>query len=958
MSSTITNGQSATITPELFCELSQLHTEKARLAFLRKHKLLTREAVLELNSTASKELRINTGNALSLAEAAVLAARAIGDGKLLAQSYRIQANVHAGREEYQAAVDLYGAALHGCEELQDADGAARTLVAAIQPHIILGEYARAFELADAARKILLSLGDHRRLARLENNIGNIYHRQDRLDVALEHYERAYQQLLPYADTEELTISLNNMSMCLIGMNNFSQAMATYEGAKKLLEARDMPLLRSVVEYNIAYLHYLRGNYHRAIEMLKATRAAGEKLQQHYLVALCYLDLSDIYVELNQSSEAIDAGERGFALFRKLDIAYEAGKALANQAIALGQAGKTRRALDLFAESKVLFEKENNQAWPRLIDLYQAVILFEASRFAEARGIAFTAAEFFDASILRTKAALCHLLLAQIAIETGDTREAELECSRATDLINVLGMPNLSFQAYFLRGRIQQAKGELRSAYAEYQLARNELESLRSNVSRDELKISFMKNKSELYERLVSLCLSPELSGYSSEEAFRYIELAKSRSLMELIQFRSDDDTQEDLGPNDGAKTVRNLREELNWYEHRIQAEELRQEKNASGRIEKLREERATREKALLSALAEASGSQADAQEARGDVMLPLEKIQRLLSDDASIVEYYFAEDRILAVVVGKKSLEITHVADAPRVHESLRLLRFQLARAQFASESLHSITGNIYDSTVAHLRELYKALIAPVRSQLTGRHLVLVPHGALHFLPFQALHDGERFLLDSYTTSYAPSAAVYALCRTKKTTTDNGSLIFGVDDAAAPLIAEEARAVHESLPGSELFLGEAANHDLLLRKSRSSRLVHIATHGKFRPDNPMFSGIRLGDGWLHVYELYQMKLSAELLTLSGCATGLNVIGSGDELLGLIRAALSAGARSLLLTLWDVNDRSTSKFMSSFYRGLPTANSKAEALAEAAKEIRHEFPHPYYWAPFILVGNDH
>ena len=117
----------------------------------------------------------------------------------------------------------------------------------------------------------------------------------------------------------------------------------------------------------------------------------------------------------------------------------------------------------------------------------------------------------------------------------------------------------------------------------------------------------------------------------------------------------------------------------------------------------------------------------------------------------------------------------------------------------------------------------------------------------------------------------------------------------------------------------------------------------------------MFSGIRLGDGYLHLYELFQMQLPAELLTLSGCATGLNVVAAGDELVGLIRGALYAGARSLLLTLWDVHDKSTARFMTSFYRCLYRSQSTPEALTEASRELREDYPHPYYWAPFLIVG---
>src|SRR5262249_13231530 len=233
--------------------------------------------------------------------------------------------------------------------------------------------------AERAQKAFRALGDQRRLARLENNIGNIYHRQDRFAEALIHYERAYQELLPFGDSEELTISLNNMSMCLITMNHFPPALATYRKAKQLLEAHDLPLIRLIADYNIAYLYYMRGDYGRAIEMLKSARLAAEKIGYTYLVALCYLDLSDIYVELNLSAEAQDVAEEGYLLFEKLEIGYEAAKTLANQAIASGQVGKTRRAADLFGQAKPRFVKEKNEVWPWLIDLYQAIVLFEEGR---------------------------------------------------------------------------------------------------------------------------------------------------------------------------------------------------------------------------------------------------------------------------------------------------------------------------------------------------------------------------------------------------------------------------------------------------------------------------------------------------------------------------------------------------------------------------------------------------
>jgi CHAT domain-containing protein len=117
----------------------------------------------------------------------------------------------------------------------------------------------------------------------------------------------------------------------------------------------------------------------------------------------------------------------------------------------------------------------------------------------------------------------------------------------------------------------------------------------------------------------------------------------------------------------------------------------------------------------------------------------------------------------------------------------------------------------------------------------------------------------------------------------------------------------------------------------------------------------MFSSVRLADSYLNLYDLYELTLPVELLTLSGCGTGLSVVAAGDELLGLTRGLLCAGAQTVLLSLWDVHDRTTADFMSSFYAHLGRGREKAAALREAMLETRERHPHPYFWAPFALVG---
>jgi len=210
-------------------------------------------------------------------------------------------------------------------------------------------------------------------------------------------------------------------------------------------------------------------------------------------------------------------------------------------------------------------------------------------------------------------------------------------------------------------------------------------------------------------------------------------------------------------------------------------------------------------------------------------------------------------------------------------------------------------------------------------------------------------------LIDRFAITYAPSASVYVLCRNRPAPAQGPGLILGVPDPRAPMIEDEVHAVAAILPEAELLVGEHATRRALEERGPRAGLLHIATHARFREDRPMFSAIRLGDGYLTLYDLHQLSLPVDLAVLSGCSTGRSVVAGGDELLGLVRGLLHAGAQTLLLTLWDVQDRSTAMFMNSFYRRWMALGDKAAALRGAMLELRETHPHPYYWAPFVLIG---
>jgi CHAT domain-containing protein len=910
------------------------------------------QVVSTLSDRVREEVRVDTARAQLLADIAINVAEKIGSNVALAKSLRAKGNALYSLDQHSAAIEMQERAASLFETAGEEQELARTLSGSIQPLLLLGRYDKALAAGERARAIFAGQANTWRLARLEINIGNIYHRQDRFAEALTCYDRAYGELLKQDDAEGLAAVLSNLSLCYISLNEFAKALETYKTARAHCQQKGMPILVAYADYNIAYLYFLRGEYGRAIQMLHDASASAKKAGDAYQLALCNLDLAEIYLELNLSAEASDLARAAHEGFEKLGFGYESAKALAFAAIAISRQGHAFESLRLFAQSKEMFIRDQNQVWPSLIDLYEALVLFNEGRMFESRRLCISARDFFNNSTMPGKAVLAELLLARIILRMNDVVSARQHCHDALQQLAGLESPVLIYQAQFLMGEVARATGDEETAYESYGRARAALETLRGNLRGEELKIAFFQNKLEVYENLVEICLSRP-RGF--EEAFAYIEQAKSRNLMDLLIQPVHVPTETDAGQSDLVRSIRNLREELNWYYNLIEREQLRPEEHSQTRIQQLQEQVRARETGLMRALQEASITEVNQAGLAAPSNMPLEQIRASLPADTVVVEYFRVQDRAIACILGRDDLQICPVSLRSRVQKLLQLLQFQLSKFRLEPQYVNTFQASMLEATQGHLKGLYQELVAPIRDLINGKHVVFVPHGLLHYVPFHALHDGRSYLIDQFSISYAPSASIYALCQASKDNTCSDSLVMGIADAQAPSILDEVQAVRDLLPNARLFTGADATEDALRTHGPNSRIVHIATHGYFRQDNPMFSSIRLGRSYLSLYDLYHFKLPAELVILSGCATGLNVVQPGDEQIGLVRGLLQAGAQSLILSLWDVHDHSTKEFMVEFYTGLQQGASKPVALQRAMIELRQRYPHPYYWAPFTLIG---
>lgn len=909
---------------------------------------------LALADEVPRRGRIDLRQAERLAVCSRWLADRLGDDYARARSQRAVGHLYALRGDWTQALGAYQTAIARFERLRRDVEIAITLSGGLQALIYRGDYTEAESWVRRARSIFRRHRDTLRLARLDSNAGNIYYRQDRFADALRLYRRAYTVFRRGGHAQDAAVTLRNMAGCYASMDAFDQAIRTHRIARAYCAAQQLPLLVAEADYNIAYLYYMRGDYAHAIDLYRDTRELCRRIGDRYHRALCDLDQSELYLELNLQQEGTALATSALSQFRSLRLTNESAKATVNLAIAAGRQGQHAEALALFGQARVAFEAEANPVWPALIDLYEAHVLLQGVTPDAARAPVERARVAFERMGLTSRAMQCDLMLARLDLDEGAPAAAESRCQSVLSRLDREHSPGLAYQAHLLLGAVHEARGQRVKAQRAYLLARDHLEQLRSHVRGDQFRVAFLRDKLAVYDAMLALELSGSRRSVAAT-AFALVEQAKSRSLSEMLALRTRTGSVTRGVDATRRRRVERLRLDLAWVERQLAEEELKGSVRSESRRTWLRERARSRERDLSAALLELSSTDGAFADLEGTGTVDLQTFQRALPDDTTVVEYFEARGVTYALVIARGAQRVHRLARTEAVVDRIRLLQFQLSKFRLGDAYVTRQGPALAQATRAHLRALYEALLAPLRSEITTSRLVILPHGPLHHLPFHALVAGDRAVIDDLVVSYAPSASVLYHAWKRPATPTQGALVMGVPDAGLPFVKEEVTTVARQLRGSRVRLGRQAGLDALRRLGRRSRVIHIATHGFFRQDNPLFSSVRLGSGPLSLFELYDLDIRADLVTLSGCGTGLSVQTGGDELIGLVRGWLYAGARSVLVTLWDANDRSTATFMGHFYRALAQGLDRAAAVRTAMLALREEHPHPYYWAPFTLVG---
>jgi CHAT domain-containing protein len=544
------------------------------------------------------------------------------------------------------------------------------------------------------------------------------------------------------------------------------------------------------------------------------------------------------------------------------------------------------------------------------------------------------------------------------------------------------------------GRLYRLQGQPEEALASFQKALAIFEAIRTAAGSDAGRTGFIAQYSATYQVVVDLLYQQG----QPEAAFLVTEQGRARSFLDsLVTGRVQlSDT--------GATEL--LAQEREDYARRQAAQD------ALAKARALRPPQPELVRELESQLAGAERAYEAMQQrlaARGDdlaslipgrspdYVLGVRQVQQRLAEKTTLLSYYILEDRVLAFLISKREFQVIPLSVSPT----------QLASQITAFRDF----GDIEKAHPASLISLYDWLIEPLKPYLPDTpelspaegganppassgerppQLMIIPHGALHYLPFAALTDGERYLIDDYSLTVLPSASALPFIQENaRQTADQplpsplilGNPATGDFDTTAvfattrdqlgslPFAEKEARRIgqlYEVVP----LTGIAATESALEERVPRAGILHLAAHGFYNPVTPLSSLIALApdkenDGWLTVGEVYGLDLDqTDLVVLSACETQLGQKGfetglgvtAGDEVVGLTRAFIFAGTPSVLASLWKVEDEATSLLMERFYTHLQAGMGKAEALRQAQLEVRAEYPNPYYWAAFILSGD--
>ncbi len=941
-------------------------TLEQRSAVLRSADLLNSQGLDRLLNFAERLIHSDPGKAQRLATVCADLSDRAGVSAAVPHALYIRAQAHAANGEFAAALRMAEAARQGYLACGKNLEALRTHIGRMAILLELGLYQEALDTGQTVLDTLDAKGEFEvtptwqqvsvLTAFVHQNRGGCYEYMGRYEEALLAYEAAEKRYRALGMTERIGEILDNRGAILLYLGRGREALAAHEAAEAVFNDAGLTLSRAKALSNIGEANRQLANYRRSLEAFEQARRLYDSVDALADKGLLLVDMAGAYRELNLYAEALASYREAYALLSNAGMAHDRARASWGMGSTLTAGWKFEEAEMALAEAAELFAAADNAPLLSGVMVEQAALREALGDRQAAVAAAVRALDLVSSGSWPVQRYYAHLRLADLLLH--DVPRAEAHLLEAHRLADRLAAPQLRYRLHERLGRLRRLQGRDGEARVLLEAAVEEIERLRASVAHETLRASFLRDKTAAYEELLKLYLAKG-TREDSLRAFDVAERAKSRALTDLLIGLAKGPAA--IAEDDALESrIRDLQSELNLTYTRMLDGTERPEPGIP--LPDLRE-RATELEREISQLRLRAG-------VASDVFSPpavTDSSERLPSD-VTLLSYHGVGDEIVAFVKTRGDVRcVRNIGSATSLVRLVQQLDVQWDRLSTGREFAKQHMGLLERSTRQVLTSLYERLVRPLEPYLieeasddsgrtvAPRKLVIIPHSFLYSVPFHALFDGEAYLLERFEISYAPSARVYSHCQARTPRGLDNVLALSVPDPSIPAVIEEVQAVARYFPEGEILNDRQATLAALHAKAPGCDALHLACHGMFRSDNPMFSSLKLHDGWLTAADVLQLDLSGTLVTLSACESARNEVFAGDELIGLTRAFLGAGAATLVSSLWLVQDETTPELMKVWYEHLSKGTGRAAALRNAQLALKEEYPHPYFWAPFVLIG---
>jgi|GEM_PF-3460799 len=739
--------------------------------------------------------------------------------------------------------------------------------------------------------------------------------------------------LEYENLRRLIPMFNFTGLNALGMGDIELSIKAFELYRIFSRRLGADLDFTTACNNLGLACRVQGDFDRAITLLREGLKFTEEIAPNDFVGSGFLKGNIAWTYFNM--QILDSAEVYFRRAKApLESLWQNEQRIqlhGQEVLAFGYAG-------------LGFVNMARKKWDKALNNF-----FECIKYADYAGNTFNRSAF----------GLVYELIGEVYLELNEYDSALIYLTQSMEYLGQKKEGLLSLEQVFFpsvtmwvmstRGRIFELKGKNDEAIKYYDLSIEILEKFRSTVKGEEKRINFLMDKMKLYEKMITLLL--KMGKYA--RAFHYVERAKARVLLELLETKmielpAPEDKNIQLERKKIEDRIKNLKEELQKSEGDNEEKNKDLIKNLRSALNSYDSllSRVEREKPELASLINVNP-------------VSLSGVQQELNKDLTVLEYYFTDTSLFCFVITKNALKTTETKiDMNTLSNLINYLR----------SAIMNVDEDIYAEPSM---ELYKILIAPVAKDLKTEDLIIIPHGLLHYVPFSALMDSNgSFMIDKYNIGYLPSASILRYCLEKKDKPKKSIVAFGNPEFEDPKLSlpsaeEEVKEIGKYYNNPLIFLKKEATEDKCHVFAPGYNIIHFACHGEFNRTDPLSSALLLSrgmdivdDGRLEASEIYGIDLeNTRLVVLSACESGLSRITKGDEITGLIRGFIYAGAPTIIASLWKVSDVSTGKLMSSFYNKLNNGLYPAKALGDAERELKKsgDFSHPFFWAPFGLYG---